>query len=327
MIFASILRPMNVGGGARANPVENSEMLRFKLLNAPRPGGWSHLGIDFDPDVPFAKADGVLSWGGVPNTEFLSFRGIRAWYISEPINERCFKTKNAKHALKSLSASEFLHHSSTDARYHVPAVTHYGPRQALYRNDRPIELGATVNNFGNRGWRLMRAHRLRNAFVTDPRVSLFGSKESWLNFRSWPWARAGSPSNYIGHPNAGDWHQSSFCQFLTQFKIYVCLENSITPFWFTEKMVNAARAGCVPIYHAHPTVRERFLKGAFWIDPKDYNFNIDRTIRAALECDHEAVRSQNYSWLKSSQLDPTEGFAIWTQIAEILLERHRLERG
>ena len=301
-------------------------MLRFKLLSAPRPLGWSHPRIDFDPNVTFEKADGLLTWGA-PNAELLSFRGIRACYISEPITESCFKTKLAKQALQILKPCEFLHHSNIDPRYKAPAVTHYGLRQALYRDDRPIAIGATVNNFGNQRWRLLRAHRLRNAFVIDRRVTLFGSEESWLKFRSWPWSRSGLPASYSGHPNAGDCHQPSFWQFLTQFRVYVCFENSITPFWFTEKMVNAARAGCVPIYHAHPTVRERFLQGAFWIDPQDYDFNIDRTIRAALECDHEAARQQNYNWLQSSQLDPTEGYAVWTQIAEILIERHRLERG
>jgi hypothetical protein len=92
-------------------------------------------------------------------------------------------------------------------------------------------------------------------------------------------------------------------------------------------MVNAARAGCVPIYHAHSTVRERFLQGARWIDPADHDFNVERTIRAALAADHDRIREQNYTWLQSSQLDPTEGYAIWTRIANILVDRWRTERG
>lgn len=295
-------------------------MLRFKLVGAGRPAGWNHPEIDFDPDIPTDQADGLLNWWNA-RQELLDFKGVRAWYISEPLSESYFRTRVAREALKTLKPSEFLHHSNADPRYQVPAETHYGPREPIYRHDRPIEIGATTNNFGNFRWRLLSAHRLRNKFLTDPRVALFGSEEYWRKFRLWPWSRPGAPANYRGHPNAGNCHQPSFWEFLTQFKIYICLENSITPYWFTEKLVNAARAGCVPIYHAHPTVRDRFLNGARWIDPADHGFNVDRTIRAALDSNHEEIRKENYAWLKSSQLDPTEGHAIWNRIASILLER------
>jgi len=37
--------------------------------------------------------------------------------------------------------------------------------------------------------------------------------------------------------------------------------------------------------------------------------------------DAEAIREQNYRWLQSELLRATEGYAIWTRIADIFVER------
>jgi hypothetical protein len=100
----------------------------------------------------------------------------------------------------------------------------------------------------------------------------------------------------------------------------VCLENACAPYWFTEKFVNAARAGCVPVYYAHPTVRDTFLKGAKWIDPADFSFNVSATLQAAEECDAEAFRDQNHRWLQNGLLQTTEGYAVWSRIADLFVE-------
>ncbi len=297
-------------------------MLKFRLEHAPRPQGWSHPDIDFDNEINVQEADGLLAWGAVDDS-FLSYRGIRAWYISEPLTESCFRTKYSKLALSTMISGEFLHHSILDPAYHVPAETHYGVRKPLYSECRPTLLGATTNNFGNFGWRFLKGHRLRNKFLVNPKVALYGSTESWSKFRNWPWSRPSVPTNFVGPTHAGNCHEESFWKFLTKFKIYVCLENSISPYWFTEKFVNAARSGCVPIYHAHQSVRQRYLNGAAWIDPVDYDFDVEKTLVAAVNCDHDAIRKQNYEWLQSPQLDDTNGMAIWTQIANILVGRYQ----
>jgi hypothetical protein len=93
------------------------------------------------------------------------------------------------------------------------------------------------------------------------------------------------------------------------------------PYYFSEKFVNAARAGCVPVYHAHPTVREGFLKGARWIDPADFKFDVSETISAALNCDSQVLRETNWQWLRSDQVEATEGYGIWTRIVELIVSR------
>jgi hypothetical protein len=110
-------------------------------------------------------------------------------------------------------------------------------------------------------------------------------------------------------------------QALSRYRINLCLENTMTPYYFTEKFVNAARAGCVPIYHAHPTVRESFLKGARWIDPAHFKFNVSETISAALDCNARAFRESNWQWLHSEQVAATEGFRVWTRIVDLIVSR------
>jgi hypothetical protein len=85
-------------------------MLRFRLIGCPRPSGWSHPDLEFLTDLPLERADGLLQWGGV-HPEFLSYRGVRGWYISEPITESCFQTKSFRRALRSIR-SALVHKSS-----------------------------------------------------------------------------------------------------------------------------------------------------------------------------------------------------------------------
>jgi hypothetical protein len=37
------------------------------------------------------------------------------------------------------------------------------------------------------------------------------------------------------------------------------------------QFVDAVMAGCVPIYHAHETVRDTVLVGARWVDPAEFD--------------------------------------------------------
>ena len=103
---------------------------------------------------------------------------------------------------------------------------------------------------------------------------------------------------------------------LAGFRYFVCLENSYEPYLFTEKFVNAVRAMCVPIYHAHPTIRDTILKSAMWIDPADYGYDVSATFAAARKTDVASIQENNLRWLKSDALKASDGFAIWTRIAE-----------
>src|SRR6266516_5004919 len=130
-----------------------------------------------------------------------------------------------------------------------------------------------------------------------------------------------SARNYRGPTTAPNCWHPDFVEYLSHYRINVCFENSFTPSWFTEKFVNAARAGCVPVYRAHFTVRDTFLRGTRWVDPADFAYEASATLAAAESCDAVACREQNYQWLKSKLLRTTEGYTIWTRIADYFVDR------
>lgn len=125
----------------------------------------------------------------------------------------------------------------------------------------------------------------------------------------------------------GSWLTIDHVGALARYRTVVCLENATVPYYFTEKFVNAARAGCVPVYHAHRTIRQTVLKGAAWIDPGDYGFNAPATLDAASRCDAEAIRRQNWAWLESEQLKQTNGWRIWSRVADYFVARVAARRG
>jgi hypothetical protein len=161
--------------------------------------------------------------------------------------------------------------------------------------------------------------------VLCPLVDLFGRPESWARFRHFPqvWIQ-GLPSNFRGSPSWGKDHfDEEFARFLSGYKVSVCLENCTEPHYFTEKFVNAARAGCIPVYHAHPTVRERFLRMAKWVDPADFGFSPRRTIEYALGQDQAEFRRVNDAWLASGILDDTDNRRLMPILHKII--RSKLE--
>lgn len=292
--------------------------LRIRLVGTPKPA-WDHPSAECDPDIPMDRCDGMLAWGA-PTEEFLDYRGVRAWYIDEPLTQSMFRTRLFRKALKIVPETEFLHHSNPNPRYRFPCVTHYGEPTIVDPSDRRKAVVAAVNNFGGRTWWLRRGARSRNRFILDPKVKLFGDCDGWSRFRRWPWSAPGRPANYQG-PLGTSWYLRDQVDALSKYQVNLCLENSTMPYYFTEKLVNAAQAGCVPIYHPHPTVREGFLKGARWIDPADFNFNVSKTISAALDCDAQAFRENNWKWLRSEPVAATEGYGIWTRIVALIVKR------
>lgn len=295
-------------------------MLQIRLLSSPKPPDWHHPHVVFDPAIPLDRCDGMLIWGQMKE-EFLSYGGPRAWYISESLGFNSFRTRLSRRALKVLGEHEFLHHSNPNPKYRCPAVTHYGELTLPPAGPRTGNILATVNDFGNRIWWIRKPFVLRNSFILHPSVDLYGSRESWVRFKRWPWSRPALPANYRGPTTARNCWHPDYVAYLSRYRINVCLENECLPYWFTEKFSNTARAGCVPVYHAHPTVRDTYLRGARWIDPVDFDFDVEATLAAAQAADAEAIREQNYRWLQSELLRATEGYAIWTRIADIFVER------
>jgi hypothetical protein len=294
-------------------------MLKIRLLGTAKPEGWYDERVTFDPTIPERFCDGMLCWG--PCTEeLLRYRGPRAWYYAEP---RRFSITRARHfdrALRKLKDYEFLHHSNLNTKFRIPCVTHYGPITLSAPNRSKFGIVAVVSNFGGRLWYFKSEARIRNQFILHESVDLYGNQHAWKGFRRNLWSRPHVPRNYVGEWPS-NWYFKTHVDALAKYKIAVCLENSVEPNYFTEKFVNAARAGCVPVYHAHPTVRHSVLRGAKWIDPADYSFDVGATLRAATECDGNAIVQQNYEWLKGEAVSETDGYRIWSRIAELFLER------
>jgi hypothetical protein len=288
---------------------------------------WHDARIRFDCACPLEECAGLFLWGAmVP--EFLAFLGPRAWFLDEPRAQSMWHTPIFRKAVRQLAPPEFLHHSNPDPRYRFPCVTHYGEPTCIDSPRRIDAAIAVVNNFGGRIWWirdfvvgaatnfaigpwLRQGVRVRNSFILQPCVELFGSPESWNQFRRWPWSKSGAPANYRGHLGTN----------LAQYRIVICLENASLPYYFTEKLVNAARAGCVPVYHAHPTVRDTFLKGARWIDPADFGYDPSATLAAARRCDFAEVQERNRKWLQSDAVKATQGERVWSRIADHFVER------
>jgi hypothetical protein len=155
---------------------------------------------------------------------------------------------------------------------------------------------------------------LRNRMILEPRVELFGRRSAWDRFTHCPriWRR-GVPGNYRGEIKVAPM-QEKFCEFLSAYKVNLCLENSCEPYYFSEKFVNAARAGCIPVYRAHPTVVSRFLRGAKWIDPADHGWSPRRTIEYALSADRLEFQKANDAWLESGIVDETGFLGFWNRL-------------
>jgi hypothetical protein len=163
--------------------------------------------------------------------------------------------------------------------------------------------------------------------ILSPLVELFGKPESWAKFRSFPriWQQR-PPSSYQGCTSPGKDHfDEDHARFLSGYKVAVCLENCVEADYFTEKFVNAARAGCIPVYHAHSTVRSRFLASAKWVDPADFGFSPKRTIEYALTQDQAEYRRINDAWLESGILAETDNRKVIPMLHKILKSRLKMK--
>lgn len=270
--------------------------------------------IAFLPYSPDAHGDGYLAYHA-PSPRLLDFPGPRAWYSTEPITHRSFRSKEFLHYERHRKQFGFLHHS-LGADAFVPMLTHY-TLQPQFRdvNSRINAAVAVVSNHGGRYWRLKRGESLRNRFLLCDEVHLFGSDTAWCAFRRWPWTPEAAPANYRGNWTAS-YLEAAHIARLSTYRASLCLENSVTPNYFSEKFVNAVRAGCIPIYRAHPSVRTAYLDGAAFVDPTEHNLNPRATVTAALALDRKTIAAQNFRWLDGQAVQTTGHRAIWTKIAE-----------
>ena len=154
--------------------------------------------------------------------------------------------------------------------------------------------------------------------ILDRRVELFGLPEAWAQFRRFPklWIRR-PPDNYMGRTTPG-FDNDENIRFLSAYKVAVCMDNCTESYYFTEKFVNAVRAGCIPVYHAHATLKTSVLSSAKWVDPADFGFSPRRTIDFALNQDQMAFRSINDAWLESGILAETDELKVVPKLHEII---------
>lgn len=277
--------------------------------------------------MPLEKADALLALYD-PTEELLAFRGPKLWFTNEPSWHHHFHGHPiGRRLVRELDISErafFAHPLLTNRILHPTFRGELTMPRVTASNRAAI---ACVSNFGGRGWFLKRRFSLRNRFILSPLVELYGNPISWKQFRHFPaiW-RSGPPANYRGRPFAdGDLFDEPHIEFLSTFKVAVCLENCVEPHYFTEKLVNAARAGCIPVYHAHSTVKRRFLDGARWVDHADFGFSPRRTIEFALAQDQAVFRRINDAWLESGILAETDDQKVIPTLHAIM--KGKLERN
>ena len=276
--------------------------------------------ILYSPRLPLDRSDALLVLYD-PSEDLLRFKGPKLWFTIEPSWHHQFHTHPVgKRLVQYLDASERAFYGHPDPTYRVPHPTHTGtlsrPRSSFVR-DAAV---ASVTNFGGRLWFLKSHTWARNRMILDSRVELFGNPKAWANFLHFPkvWIRR-PPGNYTGQASPGtDIHGDEHIRFFSSYKVAVCLENCTEAHYFTEKFVNAVRAGCIPIYHAHSTVKEGFLRGAKWVDPADFAFSPSRTVEFALNQDQTEFRSINDAWLESGILAETDGFKMLPKLHEII---------
>jgi hypothetical protein len=303
---------MSTQKSKRPKSVARSQWIVLVDSHGPPEGDFGD--IAFLPFAPGARGDGYLAYHA-PTPQLLEFDGPRAWFSTEPITHRTFRSKAYLRYERHREQFSFLHHSPRADAF-VPMLTHYSLQpQFREANARTDAVVAVVSNHGGRYWRLKPGESLRNRFLLSNEVHLFGSDAAWAAFRRWPWSPAAVPANYRGNWTSSYLEAAHIAQ-LSTYRVSLCLENSVTSYYFSEKLINAARAGCIPIYQAHPSVRAAYLEGAVFVDPANYNLDPVATVKAALAMDREEVAARNFRWLESQAVQSTGHRAIWTKIAE-----------
>ena len=273
----------------------------------------------FSTKIQTDNADALLCvWA--PSSELFTFPRRKAWYCCEP--RRHFTYLQGKRWLSirdRLKPEEFLWHGHSDERFRVPHITHNGSLAVIDRNaDRIDRAVAVVSNYGGQPLRRSRDTKYRNRFVLTPGVDLYGRSAAWQKYKAHLLSRPRLPENFK-NDIPGDWDAIEKVQLLARYKVCVCLENSFEPNYFTEKFVDAVMAGCIPVYRAHPSVAETFLKGAKWIDPGQGRTKCEKIISKALDASLRDYHEMNAAWLhQSKRLNQTSGWAVFSRISRIL---------
>ena len=271
----------------------------------------------FSSRIPTEEADALLcEWA--PSNELFTFPRRKAWYCCEPACQFEQIERGRWPEIRSrLQPSEFLFHAHPDPEHRVPHITHFASLEMNRSTNRMARAIAIVSNHGGSPRHRHPQIAYRNRLITNSRVDLFG-RSSWTRYRrglfSWP----RPPRNYQGEI-PGDWPGAEKRELQAKYGGAVCLENMCEPHYFTEKLTEAVAAGCVPVYRAHPTLRDGVLGGAFWIDPADFDDDPKSVLEACLDSHLDHAQEQNNRWLNQNPLLPlTRASAVFERIGNIL---------
>ncbi len=278
-------------------------------------------GVRVSPDVPFESADALLS-SYRPDPELLFFGRTRAWHCTEAFTNRQWGGRkwSWRRVARRLAPEETLGHGAAREESWLPPLTHWWSLSVLSDGPRARRAVGIASNWGWNQLRRTPEIVARNRFLMSSLTDLYGRKRHWDRYREHLWSRRGPPSNYLGEP-AGDASSQSKRNTMARYKVAIALENTVEPFYFTEKFIAAVEAGCIPVYHAHPTVAKRYLKEARWVDPADFDWDVDETLQFALDQRRDHYVEPNRSWLQGGILDETSYGAVEARCVQELIRR------
>lgn len=297
----------------------------FKILMR---SPWSSKPIEvgdfyFSRDFSWAEADALVALRQ-PHPDLLTFPGPKAWYCCEARkHEALFAAPEWRSIIAQLKPEETLYHAHPDPYYRVPHVTQRLLKTAIpypCTDPRLPKAVAVVSNTGGAPEQRSREMMLRNTFATHPAVDIYGKRNAWERFQADASAKPQTPPNYKGELPGG-WSSPDRLACIARYKAAICFENALEPYYFTEKFVCSVLGGCIPIYHADPVVRAHFLQGAAWVDPVDFAFDPEATIRFALAQDTTTYWELNTAWLQSEPVRATCRLAVYERIGTILRQR------
>jgi hypothetical protein len=303
-------------------------MFRIRLERPWHYGGQTFGDVELSTTIPVQNADAVVC-EFEPTALLFSFRGPAFWYASEPVTNPKVGIQSRRwlrRARARLASWQFLYHAHPDEHLRMPCFTHHaGELTTADAATRKSRVVAVCSQQTRSRAPALQELRMRTELNTHPLVDLWGSRGIWMLYRRSALSLPRVPDNYQGTLPGGGGSPEKIA-LLSQYHAVVCLENSHEPHYFTEKFVDAARAGCVPIYHAHSTVRDRFLKGARWVDPASFDFDTKATLEFALAQDRALYADANRAWMRSRAVAKTSWEAVFERICLTVRDRVRGHR-
>ena len=268
----------------------------------------------FSRHIPFDNADALLcEWA--PHDELLAFQGPKALYNSEAVARKMFNEPKWKRIKSNQDGNTFIYHAHPDPFYRVPMISFVEPLLRYDVENWICRAVAVISNCGT-SW-VSDDIILRNEFATHPLVDLYGREKNWRIYMEDSSSTEILPTNYKGEIN-WPWDGGNRIETMAKYKAAICLENITEPYYITEKFYAAVQAGCIPIYHAHQTVKEGVLDGAMWVDPADFDFDVENTLIFALAQDRKQYANKNFGWVETSRAQAAGLNQVFLRIGEIL---------